>query len=160
MANLHQAGEAVQHLAKQYKAVIELGAFLEKLGALENLEAELLAKVEAARAAEAAAVAKKEQADKAFADTVAAHEAALVDAKAQLAVFKREAEDRAKDIIDSAEREAERIHEEAHSRQEAFAKDHTRLQDELKRLEDQVAARVAELVRVNNALNEVRAKFS
>lgn len=160
MANLHQAGEAVQHLAKQYAAVIELGKVLEKLGSLENLEAELLAKVEAARAAEVEAVIKKELADVAFKDTIAAHDAAIADGQAQFERLKHEATERAKSIVEAAEKEAQRIHDEAASRQAAFAQDHERAQAELKRLEDQVAERVAELVRVSNALNELRSRFA
>lgn len=160
MSSLSKAGEAVQHLAKQYAAVIEVGKHLEKLGALENLEAELNASIEAARNAEAEAIAKKEQAEKAFADSVAAHEAGIKAVQEQGDRLQREAAERAGSVVAAAEAEVARIHAEAEARQAAFVRDHEQAEAKLKRLEDQVAERVAELVRVNNALNELRAKFT
>ncbi len=47
--SITQHAESVRALTKQYRAVLELGAFLDKVGTIENLEGELKARAERAR---------------------------------------------------------------------------------------------------------------
>lgn len=140
MSNYLSAAQDIQALSLQYQRVIDLGAFLGKLGSMENLEGEIQARIDAAKAAEVAACnalqVKQEECSHA-ADELdqkrAWRDSTIADAQAERARIVQLAKDDAAQIIDEAKHAAEAIAEHA-----------AKVKAEAVQLEADIAAKVEE----------------
>lgn len=118
--NYLTAAQDIQALSLQYQRVIDLGAFLGKLGAMENLEGEIQARIDAAKAAEVVACdalqVKQEECSHAadeLAQKRAWRDSTIADAQAERARIVQLAKDDAAQIIDEANGNAAAIAEHA-----------------------------------------------
>ena len=156
MSDIQRAASNVQHLAKQYAAVIELGKVLEKMGSVENLNAEIAAQTDKLRVKEAEALAAKDAAEHAHKQVMAEHEAKITAMQGRALAFKERAVVEVKEIVDRAEAEAKNIRENAHD----AATDALRAKDEAERalheLEGEVAERSAELAKLKGEIDALR----
>ena len=160
MSNLQQAASNVQHLAKQYAAVIELGKLLEGLGVLENLEAEARDRVTKLREEETNALRAKSAAE------VATQK--VLNEQVEVADLMRVEKDRlaheahvyAQGILAAAEAQAKLVLSNANAAASAVADAKDELEQEFHELEGAIAERRAELTALNDSIKALKEKFA
>jgi cell division septum initiation protein DivIVA len=157
--NMKAAGESVRHLAKAYKAVLDLGEYLERVGDLENAEAEAKARLEGVRVE--LGFARSEL------DTVNGQ---LADVKAQAEAFTSAAKAEAEQAVDLANRTAESIVNDARAHAATVIADATahagRVGNEIEaatarlgEIEQRILVRQAEHDRITREIEALRARI-
>lgn len=159
MSKLAETGAAVQHLAKQYAAVIELGKFLDEAGSLDNLKSELEAQIAKLRADAVTAAGELQTAHEEVAKVLEASQAVTKDARQQAADIIAAAEFQAGAVLSEAEKEAARVKQAASDAEVAAANAVAESRTAKANLEMQIDAKRDELAKLEAAIAEVRAKL-
>ena len=157
--NLSSAGESVQHLAKHYASVIQLGETLRKLGSLEQVEQELRKRVAEQQAAEQKAIAASAEAQENYEGQLLVIAATIEDAKTSALNIGLKAEAEAEQIVAEAEAKAQAINNEAAAREKAFARDAELQQAVLKKVGAEIIAKYDDLQSLQAAVESLKAKF-
>ena len=153
--SFNQASEDVKNFANRLKPIIELGAFLEKIGSIENAGKE-------AEAFCAKAKAQAEEATVKLGDVQA--ELVLSEAKVKEAESKAEAvvnlaSKNAEDIVARAKSKAQEIEQAVMSVKASVAKQISESQVELEAVKKEIQDKRAELELVKKEAAEFKSKF-
>lgn len=159
MSKITEISSAVQNLAKQYAAVIEMGKFLEGIGPLENIENETKERIVAFRAQEKKAVADAAEAQKRFIEIQAAQAQAVKAAREQIDKTINEGQNIARNLIAEAREKARTIAEQATVQHAALLAKHDVSSKAFQELQNKVSAKKAELEALKNGIDLIRKKF-
>jgi len=159
MSKLQQLSSSVQHLAKQYSAVIEVGKFLESAGSLENLVSEIEARVAVARAAEATALEAKtlvEQGLQKVKDDAAEH---IKQVKASAAAIVGDANIKAAKIVADAMQRGKELDEAVQKSKEHYKNVFDEEEGKLLRLKRELESAQKTLAQIKDEIATLRARI-
>ncbi len=156
MKDIRALADNLMALRKQYRAVLEVGEFLDEVASLDQVREEILRATEQAKQAKQQATLDAEQA--------VAHLASLTAQQASLAAeceaVKVDAEAGAQAIIDQAETSAQSITAAATEKRKAVELHIAQLKDELFNVSSAVEGKRAELASVEKQVADLRAVAS
>lgn len=156
MKDIRALADNVLALRKQYRAVLEIGEYLDEVAGLEQVRSEIVAATQKATVSRDAAV---RDAEKALAD-LKALEVKKQDAEAECDEIVADAEEKAKDIIGKADAASQAIAIEANKRKAALAGEIDGLRGQLASLTESVRGKNAELQALEKQVADLRAAAS
>jgi len=154
-----QIAEQVKNLSKVYKSVIEMGEFLERVGALDNLKGELEAQIAKRRIDTVTAEEELQAARQRVADAQREAEQILSDARVRAGALLEQEQAHADAIVGEAKAEAAKVKQSIDAAVGAAQTEVYCKQLEAKRVDAHIADANAVLIRINEAIAEARAKL-